>query len=106
MKKTPHGIAIEAALAADWTKAHEIVQELNDPLACWIHAILHKMEGDAEQPLLVQQSREPSVRGLCDPLAELEPHAHPRRDRQLNEIAWTRDGPQGNGLVLPPHGVR
>ena len=45
--KTPHTIAIEAALAADWAHAHEIVQELNDPLACWIHAILHKMEGDA-----------------------------------------------------------
>jgi len=47
MNKTPHTIAIEAALAADWRRAHEIVQELNDPLACWIHAILHKMEGDA-----------------------------------------------------------
>lgn len=47
MDKTPHTLAIEAALAADWARAHEIVQELNDPLACWIHAILHKMEGDA-----------------------------------------------------------
>lgn len=47
MNETPHTGAIEAALASDWTKAHEIVQELNDPLACWIHAILHKMEGDA-----------------------------------------------------------
>jgi hypothetical protein len=47
MNKTPHTIAIEAALAGDWGRAHEIVQELNDPLACWIHAILHKMEGDA-----------------------------------------------------------
>jgi hypothetical protein len=47
MDKTPHTLAIEAALAADWTRAHEIVQELNDPLACWIHGILHKMEGDA-----------------------------------------------------------
>ena len=47
MNETPHTIAIQAALGADWTKAHEIVQALNDPLACWIHAILHKMEGDA-----------------------------------------------------------
>ncbi|MBL8528793.1 MAG: hypothetical protein JNL68_13985 [Burkholderiales bacterium] len=47
MTKTVHTLAIEAALAADWTRAHEIVQELDDPLACWVHAILHKMEGDA-----------------------------------------------------------
>ena len=47
MMKTAHTLAIEAALAADWTRAHEIVQELDDPLACWVHAILHKMEGDA-----------------------------------------------------------
>lgn len=43
MTKTVHTLAIEAALAADWTRAHEIVQELDDPLACLVHAILHKM---------------------------------------------------------------
>jgi hypothetical protein len=32
MNKTPQTIAIEAALAADWERAHRIVQELNDPL--------------------------------------------------------------------------
>jgi hypothetical protein len=41
-----HQTAIEAALAGDWDRAHKIVQELEDPLACWIHAILHKIEGD------------------------------------------------------------
>ncbi|HEX9180671.1 MAG TPA: hypothetical protein VF859_09770 [Burkholderiales bacterium] len=40
-------IAIEAALAGEWDRAHRIVQELEDPLACWVHAILHKIEGDA-----------------------------------------------------------
>ncbi len=39
--------AIDAALASDWHRAHEIVQRHEeDPLACWIHAVLHKMEGD------------------------------------------------------------
>jgi hypothetical protein len=42
-----HRSAIEAALAGDWDRAHRIVQEMDDPLACWVHAILHKMEGDA-----------------------------------------------------------
>lgn len=40
--------AINAALAGDWGRAHQIVQQdENDPYACWIHAVLHKIEGDA-----------------------------------------------------------
>jgi hypothetical protein len=40
--------AIDAALAGDWQRAHETVQQdRNGPLACWIHAVLHKIEGDA-----------------------------------------------------------
>jgi hypothetical protein len=43
-----HEIAIEAALADDWDRAHRLIQEMNDPLAYWVHAILHKIEGDSE----------------------------------------------------------
>ncbi len=40
--------AIDATLAGDWQRAHKIVQQdEDDPLACWIHAVLHKIEGDA-----------------------------------------------------------
>jgi len=39
--------AVDAALTGNWDIAHRIVQESTDPLGCWIHAILHKMEGDA-----------------------------------------------------------
>lgn len=39
--------AIELALAGRWDAAHEIVQEYeDDATASWIHAVLHKMEGD------------------------------------------------------------
>jgi hypothetical protein len=39
--------AIELALAGDWTAAHEIVQQYEaDPTAAWLHAVLHKQEGD------------------------------------------------------------
>ncbi len=39
--------AIDAALAGEWDEAHEIVQtDETDPAACWIHAVLHKIEGD------------------------------------------------------------
>ena len=31
----------------DWEKAHTLVQDLNDATAAWIHAYLHRAEGDA-----------------------------------------------------------
>ena len=30
----------------DWNGAHTIVQNINSPIAQWIHAVLHKIEGD------------------------------------------------------------
>ena len=40
--------AIDAALTGDWQRAHKTVQQdVDDPLACWVHAVLHKIEGDA-----------------------------------------------------------
>lgn len=39
--------AVELAIAGDWKTAHEIVQQDEaDPTSCWIHAVLHKIEGD------------------------------------------------------------
>lgn len=39
--------AVDMALAGDWDAAHEIVQQHEDnATASWIHAVLHKMEGD------------------------------------------------------------
>ncbi len=39
--------AINLALAGQWEAAHEIVQQYeDDPTAAWIHAVLHKIEGD------------------------------------------------------------
>ncbi len=40
--------AVELALAGNWDGAHKIVQEdEDDATSCWIHAVLHKIEGDA-----------------------------------------------------------
>lgn len=40
--------AVEAALGGDWEAAHGIVQHHEGkPLADWLHATLHKIEGDA-----------------------------------------------------------
>ncbi len=39
--------AVDHALAGDWRAAHEIVQRHeDDALAGWIHAVVHRMEGD------------------------------------------------------------
>lgn len=39
--------AVNLALSGDWNAAHEIVQSFEqDATAAWIHAVLHKIEGD------------------------------------------------------------
>ena len=30
----------------EWDKAHDIIQDVNDKTAAWIHAYLHRKEGD------------------------------------------------------------
>jgi hypothetical protein len=30
----------------DWDQSHELIQHLNDKTAAWIHAYLHRKEGD------------------------------------------------------------
>ena len=38
--------ATDLALSGKWDDAHLIVQEINTDFAQWIHAVLHKIEGD------------------------------------------------------------
>lgn len=39
--------AIDLAEAGDWDGAHNLVQEYEDDvMAAWVHAVLHKIEGD------------------------------------------------------------
>lgn len=38
--------AVQAALDGDWDKSHNIAQDYSDTTANWIHAVLHKIEGD------------------------------------------------------------
>ena len=41
--------AIDLALSGKWDVARQIVQQYDaDATAAWIHAVLHKMEGDAD----------------------------------------------------------
>jgi len=39
--------AVELALAGEWEAAHQLVQQYeDDAMGAWIHAALHKIEGD------------------------------------------------------------
>ena len=39
-------VAVQAALDGDWDTAHNIAQDYKDATANWLHAVLHKVEGD------------------------------------------------------------
>lgn len=38
--------AVKLAQIGEWEASHLIVQDYNDTTACWIHAVLHKIEVD------------------------------------------------------------
>jgi hypothetical protein len=49
MTKHHHGrllMAIDSALAGQWEDAHRVVQGIENVYASWIHAVLHRIEGD------------------------------------------------------------
>lgn len=64
--------AVELALAGDWDGAHKIVQEdETDPTSCWIHAVLHKIEGDAGNARYWYARSGQSYEAFAEPKAEL-----------------------------------
>jgi hypothetical protein len=64
--------AVDHALAGDWDAAHAIVQEDEaDPLACWVHAVLHKQEGDAANARYWYRLANQFYESYADPMAEL-----------------------------------
>jgi len=40
--------ALQLLAAGDWQGAHAIVQEREEPVACAIHALVHRIEGDQD----------------------------------------------------------
>jgi len=38
--------ALELDDLEDWDGSHRLIQQYNTPEACWIHAYLHRKEGD------------------------------------------------------------
>ena len=64
--------AIELALVGQWDAAHGIVQRYeNDNTAAWIHAVLHKIEGDADNSRYWYRRADKLEHFGDDPRAEL-----------------------------------
>lgn len=47
MNKDALLMAVNLALEGDWDASHNIAQDYSDATANWLHAVLHKIEGDA-----------------------------------------------------------
>ena len=41
-----HLLSLWYAKKGDWNKSHNIAQDIHDDLGAWIHAFLHRQEGD------------------------------------------------------------
>ena len=64
--------AVDLALAGDWDAAHKIVQEdEDDATSCWIHAVLHKIEGDAGNARYWYRRAGQAFEAYNDPKTEL-----------------------------------
>ncbi len=64
--------AVDLALAGEWDGAHEIVQAAeDDPASCWVHAVLHKVEGDAGNARYWYRRAGQAYEAYADPKAEL-----------------------------------
>jgi hypothetical protein len=64
--------AVEMAIAGDWDGAHRIVQaDEDDATSCWIHAVLHKIEGDAGNARYWYARAGQAYEAYAEPKAEL-----------------------------------
>ncbi len=64
--------AIDLALEKQWDAAHNIVQQHDsDSAANWIHAVLHKIEGDRGNSLYWYQRAGKTAFADREPTAEL-----------------------------------
>lgn len=64
--------AVNIAIIGDWQGAHALVDGIeNDPTACWIHACLHKIEGDEANARYWYRRSGQFYESYADPKAEL-----------------------------------
>ena len=63
--------AIDFALNDLWEASHKIVQDLYSSEAYWIHAVLHKIEGDEFNSRYWYEKAQQSYEAYSDPKLEL-----------------------------------
>ena len=64
--------AVDLALAGNWEAAHRIAQaHEGDAVACWLHAVLHKIEGDPDNARYWYRRAGQAFEAYADPRAEL-----------------------------------
>jgi len=63
---------VELALAGDWDEAHRLAQRHEgDATADWLHAVLHKIEGDGDNARYWYRRTAHAYEDYADPQAEL-----------------------------------
>ena len=71
-KTAPHGLAAPLvalwwAKKGDWDKAHKLVMDEDGRDAAWVHAYLHRLEGDAGNAAYwYRQAKRPPATGTHD----------------------------------------
>ena len=63
--------AITFAINDAWDASHKIVQDLHSIQAYWIHAVLHKIEGDESNSRYWYERAQQSYEAYIDPIQEL-----------------------------------
>lgn len=64
--------AVDTALAGEWDEAHAVTQRHEgDEIADWLHAVLHKIEGDADNSRYWYRRVAHEYEDYPDPRAEL-----------------------------------
>ncbi len=64
--------AVGLAVSGDWDKAHAIAQRHEgDARADWLHAVLHKIEGDGDNARYWYRRTAHAYEDFADPQAEL-----------------------------------
>ena len=63
--------AINYAINDEWESSHSIVQSIDDNYAYWVHAVLHRVEGDIFNSKY-WYSKAKRKFTTCDPKLELE----------------------------------
>lgn len=69
--------AVQLALDGEWDASHKIAQDYSDVTANWIHAVLHKIEGDEwNSKYWYQRTNGKQYADYADPEEELRAIQH------------------------------